>query len=85
MLDAWDVLSAEAKAAHFSECVASSLAKDPDFSIDHLSSAEVQAAVGQMLPGELGKHAVSEGTKAVSSPFLHTTPFANHPFSNCQV
>lgn len=32
-----------------------------------LSSREVQAAVRLVLPGELGKHAVSEGTKAVSN------------------
>lgn len=31
-----------------------------------LSSREVQSAVRLMLPGELAKHAVSEGTKAVT-------------------
>ena len=31
-----------------------------------LSSREVQTAVRQLLPPELAKHAVSEGTKAVS-------------------
>lgn len=31
-----------------------------------LSSREVQTAVRLVLPGELGKHAVSEGTKAVT-------------------
>eukprot|EP00922_Rhytidocystis_sp_ex-Travisia-forbesii_P036165 GHVS01053662.1.p1 GENE.GHVS01053662.1~~GHVS01053662.1.p1 ORF type:complete len:125 (-),score=11.14 GHVS01053662.1:367-741(-) len=31
-----------------------------------LSSREVQTAVRLMLPGELSKHAVSEGTKAVT-------------------
>ncbi len=31
-----------------------------------LSSREVQSAVRLMLPGELSKHAVSEGTKAVT-------------------
>ena len=31
-----------------------------------LSSREVQAAVRLLLPGELAKHAVSEGTKAVT-------------------
>ena len=31
-----------------------------------MSSREVQAAVKLVLPGELAKHAVSEGTKAVS-------------------
>lgn len=31
-----------------------------------LSSREVQTAVRLLLPGELSKHAVSEGTKAVT-------------------
>ena len=31
-----------------------------------LSSREVQTAVKLLLPGELSKHAISEGTKAVS-------------------
>ena len=31
-----------------------------------LSSKEVQTAVRLILPGELSKHAVSEGTKAVT-------------------
>ena len=31
-----------------------------------LSSREIQTAVRLVLPGELGKHAVSEGTKAVT-------------------
>ena len=31
-----------------------------------LSSREIQAAVRLMLPGELAKHAVTEGTKAVT-------------------
>ncbi|KAK9079096.1 hypothetical protein SSX86_000766 [Deinandra increscens subsp. villosa] len=32
-----------------------------------LSSREIQAAVKLVLPGELGKHAIAEGTKAVTS------------------
>ena len=31
-----------------------------------ISSREIQTAVRQLLPGELAKHAVSEGTKAVT-------------------
>jgi histone H2B len=31
-----------------------------------LSSREVQSAVKLVLPGELGRHAMSEGTKAIS-------------------
>ena len=31
-----------------------------------LSSREVQTAVKLLLPGELAKHAISEGTKAVT-------------------
>ena len=33
-----------------------------------LSSREVQTAMRLVLPGELAKHAVSEGTKAVTTP-----------------
>ena len=36
-----------------------------------LTSREIQTAVRLILPGELSKHAVSEGTKAV-------TKFTNH-------
>jgi histone H2B len=35
-----------------------------------ISSREIQTAVRLILPGELAKHAVSEGTKAVTSTFL---------------
>jgi histone H2B len=35
-----------------------------------LSSREIQTAVRLMLPGELAKHAVSEGTKAVTKVLL---------------
>ena len=38
-----------------------------------LSSREVQTAVRLLLPGELAKHAVSEGTKAVTK-FTSTNP-----------
>ena len=31
-----------------------------------ITSGEIQTAVRLLLPGELGKHAVSEGTKAVT-------------------
>jgi histone H2B len=36
-----------------------------------ISSREIQTAVRLILPGELAKHAVSEGTKAVTSSSLH--------------
>merc|ERR1719223_2289784 len=36
-----------------------------------LSSREVQTAVRLLLPGELAKHAVSEGTKAVTKYSTH--------------
>ena len=38
-----------------------------------LSSREVQTAVKLLLPGELAKHAVSEGTKAVTKYSSHWT------------
>eukprot|EP00917_Polyrhabdina_sp_WS-2016_P028466 GHVP01060772.1.p1 GENE.GHVP01060772.1~~GHVP01060772.1.p1 ORF type:complete len:152 (+),score=22.33 GHVP01060772.1:31-456(+) len=40
---------------------------------DTLTSREIQTAVRLVLPGELAKHAVSEGTKAVTK-FNGTTP-----------
>lgn len=36
-----------------------------------ISSREIQTAVRLILPGELAKHAVSEGTKAVTSMTPH--------------
>ncbi len=39
-----------------------------------LSSREIQSAVKLMLPGELAKHAISEGTKAVTK-FTHWLRF----------
>ena len=38
-----------------------------------ISSREIQTAVRLILPGELAKHAVSEGTKAVTSTFTFYT------------
>ncbi len=38
-----------------------------------LSSREIQTAVRLLLPGELSKHAVSEGTKAVTKYTSATT------------
>ena len=37
-----------------------------------VTSREIQTSVRLILPGELAKHAVSEGTKAVTSAFLFT-------------
>ena len=34
-----------------------------------ISSREIQTAVRLILPGELAKHAISEGTKSVTSEF----------------
>ena len=45
-----------------------------------ISSREIQTAIRLLLPGELAKHAVSEGTKAVtkytSSKLTHFVGFA---------
>ncbi|XP_057781881.1 uncharacterized protein LOC131000125 [Salvia miltiorrhiza] len=38
-----------------------------------LSAREIQGAVKLVLPGELGKHAVAEGTKAVTNYISYTT------------
>ena len=49
------------------EKVASESSKLVRYNNKHtLTSREVQTAVRLMLPGELAKHAVSEGTKAVT-------------------
>mmetsp|Transcript_4321 Transcript_4321/g.6440 ORF Transcript_4321/g.6440 Transcript_4321/m.6440 type:complete len:137 (-) Transcript_4321:118-528(-) len=39
-----------------------------------ITSREIQTAVRLLLPGELAKHAVSEGTKAVTKYQSQTTP-----------
>jgi hypothetical protein len=36
-----------------------------------ISSREIQTSVRLILPGELAKHAISEGTKSVTSKFHH--------------
>ena len=43
-----------------------------------ISSREIQTAVRLLLPGELAKHAVSEGTKAVT--YVHS--FSSYSSSN---
>ena len=46
-----------------------------------ISSREIQTSVRLILPGELSKHAISEGTKSVTSMCYHTTrPFTHFPF-----
>jgi len=42
-----------------------------------ISSREIQTSVRLILPGELAKHAISEGTKSVTSASPITTPFSN--------
>jgi len=57
-----------------------------------ISSREIQTAVRLILPGELSKHAISEGTKSVTKvwsmpPFLHSV-YLPHPVvlqRRCQV
>ncbi|PAV69430.1 hypothetical protein WR25_09036 [Diploscapter pachys] len=39
-----------------------------------MSSREIQTAVRLILPGELSKHAVSEGTKAITKYMANKTP-----------
>ncbi|KAL0370132.1 UNVERIFIED_CONTAM: Histone H2B.2 [Sesamum angustifolium] len=38
-----------------------------------MSSREIQGAVKLVLPGDLGKHAIAEGTKAVSNYVSHVS------------
>ena len=40
-----------------------------------ISSREIQTSVRLILPGELAKHAISEGTKSVTSKFHHHARF----------
>ena len=41
-----------------------------------ISSREIQTAVRLILPGELSKHAISEGTKSVTKVWsMHTSAF----------
>jgi len=44
-----------------------------------ISSREIQTAVRLILPGELAKHAVSEGTKAVTSKSPACRPSVGFP------
>src|SRR6201996_6812977 len=39
-----------------------------------ISSREIQTSVRLILPGELAKHAISEGTKSVTSKWLTLSP-----------
>jgi histone H2B len=39
-----------------------------------ISSREIQTSVRLILPGELAKHAISEGTKSVTSTFFRSLP-----------
>lgn len=49
-----------------------------------ISSREIQSAVRLVLPGELAKHAVSEGTKAVTTYNASTGGQKGHPVSRGQ-
>lgn len=40
-----------------------------------ISSREIQTAVRLILPGELAKHAISEGTKSVTKVSFHSSCF----------
>ena len=52
--DIFERIAGEAsRLAHYNKCLT-------------ISSREIQTAVRLLLPGELAKHAVSEGTKAVT-------------------
>ena len=47
-----------------------------------VTSREIQTSVRLILPGELAKHAVSEGTKAVTSAFLFPNVSNVHNFDS---
>ena len=46
-----------------------------------ISSREIQTAVRLILPGELSKHAISEGTKSVTKVCFHIPSVLCHPDS----
>ena len=70
--DLFERIAAEAsKLAHYNKryklCVIGTvLTHLPPFHRSTITSREIQTAVRLLLPGELAKHAVSEGTKAVT-------------------
>ena len=47
-----------------------------------VTSREIQTSVRLILPGELAKHAVSEGTKAVTSTFFFNSFFKRSKFTH---
>ena len=69
--DLFERIAAEAsKLAHYNKrysfCIFPSCIKFSPFHRSTITSREIQTAVRLLLPGELAKHAVSEGTKAVT-------------------
>ena len=48
------------------ECIAGEASRLTHYKRSTITSREIQTAVHLLLPGELSKHAVSEGTKAVT-------------------
>ena len=64
---------------HLSHCYGAELAAYSKKST--ISSREIQTSVRLILPGELAKHAISEGTKSVTSKCcMHLNPLA---WSSC--
>ena len=50
-----------------------------------ISSREIQTSVRLILPGELAKHAISEGTKSVTSKFIFHVAYARFNESLCRI
>ena len=48
------------------ECIAGKASRLAHYKCSTITSREIQTAVSLLLPGELAKHAMSEGTKAVT-------------------
>ena len=66
-INAWEALSKEEKLAKFHKWVKRMAGcDDATYFIGGVDSRDIQSAVRMILPGELAKHAVSEGTKAVT-------------------
>ncbi len=65
-IDSWDFIS-KINFIFFLERIAGEASRLTQYNKRQtISSREIQTAVRLLLPGELAKHAVSEGTKAVT-------------------
>eukprot|EP00618_Florenciella_parvula_P013133 CAMPEP_0119492504 /NCGR_PEP_ID=MMETSP1344-20130328/17028_1 /TAXON_ID=236787 /ORGANISM="Florenciella parvula, Strain CCMP2471" /LENGTH=448 /DNA_ID=CAMNT_0007527843 /DNA_START=31 /DNA_END=1374 /DNA_ORIENTATION=+ len=81
LLEPWALLGPEARAAAFDAHKTMCAEVDPSAQLDyeHISSRSIQIAIRMVLKGELVKHAVSEGTKAITKWTSSKRPSVHHP------